>query len=67
MTRDDAIKELAELEPKEANAWAATEIKRQELEDFKNAWQSQFNAINDAWEPLYSRKRMLRTFLDISG
>lgn len=66
MTRDEAIKELQQLDPREARAWEATELKRHELEDFKNAWQSQFNALNDVWQPLYSRKRLLKTFLELS-
>ena len=67
MTREEAQNELSELEPREADAWAATERKRQELDDFRAAWQIQFNSLNDTWQPLYSRKRLLQSFLEISG
>lgn len=78
MTRDEAIEELADIEPREEQAWAATEriIKLRDL-DIKRHQEAikhilattdeSLRQCNSEWMPLYNRKRQLRAYLDISG
>lgn len=66
MTRDEAINELAELEPREALAWSQCEQKRQALEELKKSWQVEFDKLDFDWSPLFRRKVLLKSFLELT-
>ena len=55
MTKEEAIKELAELEPKEAAAWARVE--KANAERLK---------VESEWMPMFTRKQKLKTFLEMA-
>ncbi len=77
MTREEAQKELAELEPREVEVWdkitRSTElrdldIKRHEdsIRDIRMATDELLRRHNAEWIPLYDRKRQLKTFLELT-
>ncbi len=76
MTREEAEKELAELEPKVDLAWKAVtdraEIRNKKYSELKAKLEMVYpdserdlKILDDAWLPLYSRKQHLKKFLGL--
>jgi len=76
MTREEAIKELSELEPREAEAWSAVsnavferdvELMKieQQRQQFKRSQDEVVDALNSVHVTIYKRVQQLRMFLDM--
>lgn len=76
MSKEEAIKELSELEPKEAEAWAAVEevilLKSKCNQELELLFQARIKALDDdrvkrevEWLPLHTRKQQLKTFIEM--
>jgi len=77
MTKEAAIKELAELEPREAEAWTNH---RMEIEGWQRRIDAEYQKISRMnadkeratastharWFPLHARKSQLKAFIELS-
>lgn len=66
MSKDEAIKELAQLEPRERQEWKIMEAKRIEADLLYRAWQISHNKLAEVWQPKFDRVQKLKAFLEIA-
>lgn len=65
MTREQATKELGELEPRERILWAGCNAKLAERDAFERLWMDEYQKLQCQWTPVYGRVQQLKTFLEI--
>ncbi len=77
MTREEAQKELAELEPRESEAWSRVVAETTAWENAYSDLRSQMErhvtnkpsvvgAVQKRWLPLHARKQQLKAFLELA-